>query len=251
MSQVSGNVLPISYQYELSAAFARMLNADTTAFDAWLQANGLSPEDNQHFQVYSVSNLYVPKIHVEEDRLEINVPRVQFWVSMLPETGTREFLETQLLGKQISVGDSKSSVTFNISAIDDISPVNYTDFMEYQSLAPVVVKAVRPNGSLEFLGPENRYFAQFMVEGIIERWEAYYKRPYTGNRSFHFTLLAEPRRKAVAVLQDTPKPQKEVGYMIKFRLGMSPELQEFAYVTGVGDDIPFGFGYLELLKKTR
>lgn len=251
LPQISGTVLPISYQFELSVCFNRMITANPQRYEAWLKANGLTLQDNEHFKVYALSNLYVPKIRVIDDRLEINVPRIQFWVSLLPEIGTRQFLEESLLGMEFSVGDCKSAVSFRVTEIDDISPVEYNDVMEYQSLAPIVVKALRQNNTLEYLSPTNPVFAQFLVDGIIERWEAYYKMPYTGNRRFDFALLCEGRRKAVAIFPDTAMQKKVIGYMIKFYLAMAPELQEFAYTSGIGDDIQYGFGYIELLKKKK
>ena len=52
-------------------------------------------------------------------------------------------------------------------------------------------------------------------------------------------------------MSNQPSPQKIVGYMLKFRLEMDPELQEFAYVSGLGDDINLGFGYVELIRKHK
>jgi len=248
---VSGNILPISYQFELAAAFNRLITANQQAYEKWLADNGLKPIDNIRQKVYSLSNLYVPKVFVETDRLYVNVPRIQFWVSFMPEVGTRSFLTEQLLEKQFSIGDSKSSVTFKITAIEDISPVIFAEGMDYQSISPVVVKALRPNNTLDYLSPDNQYFSQFMIEELIERWENYYKRKYDGNRAFRFTLLSPPRRKAVTIFAETSRRQKVVGYMLKFRLEMSAVLQEFAYVCGLGDDIGYGFGYIELLKKKK
>ena len=248
---VSGNILPISYQFELAAAFHRLITSNKQAYEKWLSDNGLQPIDNIRQKVYSLSNLYVPKVFVETDRLYVNVPRIQFWVSFLPEVETRTFLTQQLLEKQFSIGDSKSSVAFKIIGIDDISPVIFTEIMEYQSISPIVVKALRPNNTLDYLSPDNQFFSQFMVEELIERWESFYKKTYEGDRAFEFTMLTQPRRKAVSIFTDTPRCQKVVGYMLKFRLQMSPVLQEFAYVCGLGDDIGYGFGYIELLKKKK
>ncbi len=248
---VSGNILPISYQFELASAFNRLIMSNMQAYEKWLFDNGLQPIDNIRQKVYSLSNLYVPKVYVVGDRLYINVPRIQFWVSFLPEVETREFLTQQLLDKQFSIGDSKSAVAFKIIAIDDISPVIFTEIMEYQSISPIVVKALRQNNSLDYLSPDNQFFSQFMIEELIDRWESFYKRSYDGDRTFQFTLLMQPRRKAVSIFTDTPHFQKVVGYMLKFRLQMSPVLQEFAYICGLGDDIGYGFGYVELLKKKK
>lgn len=251
LPQVSGNVLPISYQSEMATAFRSMLTNDMSVYNDWLQMNGFDPSDDTHLRFYSVSNLYVPKIIVFEDRLQINVPRIQFWASFLPEVGTRELLNQMVLGQVFSIGDKKSAVSFRLTEISDVSPVRFMDCMEYQSLAPVVVKALRQNQTLEYLAPQNPYYAQFIYDGLVDRWEQFYRCPFDGIRGFNFKLLAPERRKAVNVCVDTPNAVKEVGYMLKFRIEMDPMLQEFAYLLGIGDDLDKGFGYLELLKKKK
>jgi len=251
MSQISGNVLPISYQYELSEAFKQLLNTDDSLYKSWLLANDIDVDSNDQSPIYSLSNLYVPKVFVNNDRLTINVPRIQFWVSFLQENETREFLFKQLLGREFSIGDDKSSVSFKVIGIDDISPVRFNDYMEYQSISPIVIKALRSNNTLEFLNPSNAYFAQFLYDGIVERWEHYYGCRFYGVRGYQFALLSPEKRKAVNLFASTENPQKEVGYMLKFSLLMDPMLHEFAYIAGVGDDTQYGFGYLELLKKKK
>lgn len=249
-SQAFGTVLPISYQYELFTSVNKLITSNMSAYVQWLDSNGFTLDDDLHFPLYSVSNLYVPKIFVKGDRLQINVPRVQFWISVYPELGTREFLASNLVGKSIVIGDWISRVLFRITAMDDVSPVEYKQEMEYQTLSPVVVKGERPNGSIEYLPPTNHYFPEFFVQALIERWEQYNRRPYTGNRSFRFVQLQPEKRKAVSVNTDRGRQMKVIGYMLKFRLYMDPQLQELAYVCGLGDCSNMGFGYLELLKKS-
>lgn len=248
--EVSGDVLPISYQHELATVFANLIHEDKEAFRKWETDNGLFNSAHIPY-LYSISNLYVPKILVENDRLRICVPRIQFWVSFIPEIGTRDLLKQQLLNRKISIGDSFSSVHFQICDVSDVSPVEFLEAMEYQTLSPVVIKAYRANHTLEYLSPSNHVFPEFMIEDLIERWEHFYNCPYSGNRTFSFTPLTNERRKAVTVFADTPNRQKVVGYMLKFRLEMDPVLQEFAYVSGLGNEIDKGFGYIELIRKRK
>lgn len=247
--EVSGDIIPISYQCQLMEKVDQMLTANADLYEQWLVANGLNQQNSNN--IYCVSNLYIPKIRVEGDRLKIEAPRIQFWLSSLAEVGLRDFLESSFLDQTISIGDATSSVTFKIDAIDDISPVVYDRVMEYQSLSPIVVKGLRPNGSLEYLSPTNYVFQQFLVESLIERWENYYNTQYYGNRKFRFFLLSQPHRKSVTILNGTKHETKEIGYMIKFRLELDPMLQDFAYNLGIGDDIQYGFGYIEMLRKRK
>lgn len=248
-ASVAGNVLPISYQYELSAGINKLLTANQEDYLGWLSKNGLTPESNQRMKVYSVSNLYIPHIYVENDRLFINVPRVQFWLSFLPEIETSEFVRRSFEGQTLLLGDRVSRVLFRVAEVSEVAPVTYKETMEYQTLSPLVVTAIRPNRTIEYLHPHNYYFGRFMFDDLVDRYELYYGHPFMGSREYNFQLLARERRKAITVHAFTPRMQKVVGYMCKFRIVMDPELQAFAYNVGFGNRINFGFGYVETLDK--
>ena len=43
-TELSGNILPVSYQYELSSCVHRILTEDRGAYEQWLGMNGFLPE---------------------------------------------------------------------------------------------------------------------------------------------------------------------------------------------------------------
>ena len=45
-TELSGNILPVSYQYELSSCVHRILTEDRGAYEQWLGMNGFLPEMN-------------------------------------------------------------------------------------------------------------------------------------------------------------------------------------------------------------
>jgi len=245
----SGSILPVSYQYELTACMHRLLSEDKSRYNRWLAANNLTIEDNRRVKLYSLSNLYVPRIFVEGDRLHINVPRVQVWISFNHDNGTEELLRASLTNRKILLGDKKSRVGMQVGDITVVSPVEYVETMEYQSMSPIVVAGMRPNGSVEFLDPEKEVFTAFMFEGLIERWQHLNHKPWTGSREFKIEMITPPRRKGIYIHHFSPQEQKVIGYLMKFRITMDPELQRLAYTLGIGDRIEQGFGYLELLNK--
>lgn len=244
-----GNTLPISYQYELTSIITKLLTDNHEMYQEWLYKNNLTLADATRTNLFTISNLYIPKIFVEGDRLKINVPRIQFWISIFPNVETEDFISYALLNQSIVIGDDLSAVCFRISAIDSVSPIKYYNVMEYQTLSPLVILGLRPNKTVEYLNPHSHFFSKFMVEELIERWENLYHQAYLGDRRYKFELLNPEKRKAVTIYSNTTQQQKVVGYMMKFRLYLAPELQEIAYTLGLGDRINEGFGYIELLKK--
>lgn len=244
-----GTVLPISYQFELAACVNRLLTSNGERYQKWLYTNGLGPEDNLRQKLYSISNLYIPKIRVEGDRLNIGVPRVQFWLSFWPKNETESFVRQCVENQEVVLGDRRSKVMFVVESVNMVSPIEFGEVMEYMTLSPFVMIGMRPNRCLEYLSPENPVFFQFAVEELIERYERLHRSLYTGSREYKVELLSPVKRKGVCIRQYTPREMKVIGYMFRFRLTMAPELQQLAYETGLGDKINFGFGYLELLNK--
>lgn len=244
-----GVVLPISYQCELSACVNRLLTGNQEYYNNWLQANELTQEDNLRQKLYSISNFYIPKIHVEGDRLKIMVPRIQFWISFHHETDTESYLRKCMEGQEVVIGDRRSRVKLLIDRIEPVTSIEFTETMDYMSLSPMVIIGMRSNNTLEYLDPENTFFAQFLVEELIDRYQQLMRKPFMGTKEFKFELLSTPKRKGVLVKPYTPQQIKIVGYMFKFRLTMDIELQKLAYNLGMGDKINFGFGYVELINK--
>lgn len=249
---VSGSTLPISYQLELSAAVNRLLTSDQVCYDNWLRQNNLDPELPLRMKVYSLSNLYIPNIVVTGNRLTIRAKRVQFWISFLPEQGTEDYVRNALMSQVFSIGDRISRVQFVVSDIQAVSPVTeFKETMDYISMSPVTVMAYDAENRIVYLSPDDQDFLPFLVDGILERYELYYGKPYEGDIRPAIHYLDAPRRKMISINSMTPKQYRVVCYMLRFRLTLPPELQHFAYVAGIGDKINYGFGYLELRDKTR
>ena len=59
-SESFGSVLPVSYQYELSAAVYRRIRENFELYLHWLSSNGFAPIDDCRNRLFSFSNLYIP-----------------------------------------------------------------------------------------------------------------------------------------------------------------------------------------------
>jgi CRISPR-associated endoribonuclease Cas6 len=102
---------------------------------------------------------------------------------------------------------------------------------------------------VEYLSPENPYFAQFIVDELIARYERLNRTTYTGSKEFKMEVISPVKRKGVCLRYSPVKETKIIGYMFRFRLTMDVQLQQLGYEIGLGDKINFGFGYVELINK--
>lgn len=240
-----GSVLPVSYQYELSSCIYRKLSDNMDLCATWLSQNGFEPRLNARYRLFSLSNFYIPRIRVEEDRLHILARRVQLWISFLPERGTEELLRTIFSGQSLLIGDRYSKVEFTVDDIVRIEAPDYQYTMEYLSLSPLVFSNVHEIG-IEYLSPDAPQYCDVMIKSILDKYEYFYHKPFPADElRFGFELITAPKRKGIFIKRYTANESKTIGYMYKFRLTLNPVLQHLIYNTGLGEKINLGFGCIE------
>ena len=152
-SESFGSVLPVSYQYELSAAVYRRIRENFELYLHWLSSNGFAPIDDCRNRLFSFSNLYIPRIRVEYDRLHILVKRVQMWISFLPVRGTHEFVKQLFSGETFVLGDRRSRVELEVEDIVECPAPEFGEEAEYLALSPIVFMVARPNRAWNMSGP--------------------------------------------------------------------------------------------------
>ncbi len=243
-----GNVLPVSYQYELSAAIYRRLCTHIDDYTRWLSSNGFAPIDDLRNRLFSFSNLYIPHIRVEGDRLQILVKKVQMWISFLPVRGTYEFVQQLFSGMKLVLGDKYSRVALEVEQIVECPEPTFEREMSYLALSPIVFILTRSNYSAEYISPESDGYLDCFKQNLLNKYERVFGFPYEGELDISLELLSTPKRKGIFMMRFTPDESKVIGYMYKFKLTADPIFHQLIYETGVGDRINLGFGCVEILR---
>ena len=247
-SEHSGNVLPVSYQYELSSCIHRILTDNKELYEQWLRMNGFLPEMSVKYRLLSISNFYIPKIKVETDRLFILSKRVQLGISCLPERGTEDFIKALFAGKILLIGDRHTQVELQVDDIIKTDMDSYPETLSYLSLSPIVFVHVRPNRSIEYVSPYTPGYGEVLLNHILEKYRHFYGKDFSDNMNFNFELLSEPKRKGIFIKRFTKEESKIIGYMYKFKLTLHPVLHQLIHNTGLGDKVNLGFGCIEILE---
>jgi CRISPR-associated endoribonuclease Cas6 len=58
--EVFGDILPLSYQYELSAAIYKILSKADAEYATWLHNNGFELNPQKKFKLFTFSRLRIP-----------------------------------------------------------------------------------------------------------------------------------------------------------------------------------------------
>lgn len=242
------NVLPVNYQYELSAWIYKVINQSDPEFAAWLHDKGYS-DDKKQFRLFTFSNLIVPQREIIRDRLIVKSDQVELIISTLPEETIQHFVSGVFRDREFTLGDRISSASFRIDAIEAMPIPTFTDEMSFRALSPIFVSyKIEGHRYAQYLAPDYDGYTQFIINNLKSKFKV-----FTGNESLFnaenatLKLLSPPKQKGITIKAGTPQQSKLVGYQYNFKIKADAALLRMGYFTGFGEKNSMGFGCCETL----
>ncbi|WP_321517163.1 CRISPR-associated endoribonuclease Cas6 [uncultured Bacteroides sp.] len=243
---IFGNRLPLNYQYELSGVIYKILSLANAEYATWLHDNGFT-FDTKQFKLFTYSRLEIPAYTIEKEfaRLRINCDTVEWYISFLPEESTEKFVEGVFMNQAFQLGDCKSKVQFRVQSVQVLPYPQFEKEMTFETLSPICVSLKNSIGKTDYLSPLDERSKESILFSLLNRYHAFYGKPYSGSLDFKFDVLNTPKSTLVTFKAYTQNESKVKGYMCKFRMNADPELMKIAYESGVGMKGSQGWGMVK------
>ena len=241
---IYGNLLPISYQYELSSCIYKTIAKSDNFYARWLHDNGFT-NHNKRFKMFVFSNLF-PNCKALGDRMCILSDTMHLFLSFLPEKSTEEFVKGIFLDNLLNLGDGKSKVQFQVENIEALSTPNLHNYI-FQTLSPVNVSVKRENASIEYVSPERDDYGKMLINNLKEKYLAFYGKAFVGDDSYEFELLSPPKPRLITIKAYTSEMTKVKGFNYHFRIKADDALMHIMYEAGLGEKNSTGFGMVEIV----
>lgn len=248
---IFGRRIPLSYQYELSAAIYRILASGNEAYAEWLHENGFQLDNGKTFKLFTFSRLKPEKFRLlrKSNQLELLSDKVDWQIGFQPENSTQRFIEGLFQKRVFEVGNKQSVVQFQVENIEMMSPPDYSDTMTFEALSPVSVSQRSDEGRDYY--PQNGeefgtadWVRDRLLQNLLDKYEAIEGKPYDGDIFFDMMTLSEPKSSLVTIKAGTPQETRVRGFLCKLALHCPAELMRIAYESGLGEGNSQGFGCL-------
>jgi CRISPR-associated endoribonuclease Cas6 len=247
------NIIPINYQYEISAAVYKLFQQGSPEFAKNLHYEGFKHNISK-FKLFTFSKLKIKESKVFEDRIKINSEYIDLFISIYPEEGYEPIIKGIFNNSEISVGDKKSKMNFKISSIEKITEPKFSEEMTYKTISPILISYnYEGNNSKTFLNPTDTDFKKLFIQNLINKYTAYFnfKHPHA-KISFDYNFDIEINEKIKSTLikikADTAQETKLKAYFMTFTLKAPVELQRLGYFAGFGEKNSLGFGCCDFTK---
>lgn len=260
----NNNILPLNYQYELSAWIYKILNHGNEEFAEWLHQKGYT-NDYKNFKLFTFSNLLIPKYQIKGDRMKIESRINELIVSFYPIESLEYFITGLFNNQQFTIGDKKSKAAFTVNYVEKLPEPEFQNTMEFKALSPILIsyKNTENQKYAEYKHPEDNNYGELLMKNLAEKHNAFYaseansfgdpnsekvKSLEACNLDYEFHTQSKPKSRLITIKSGTKQESKLRGYLYRFRLKAPKELLRLGYYAGFGEKNSLGFGCGEIVE---
>ncbi|WP_084418781.1 CRISPR-associated endoribonuclease Cas6 [Arenibacter certesii] len=171
----NNEVIPINYQYPLSAAIYKVLAEADAEYATFLHEEGHKVDNGlKNFKLFTFSDLRA-RFKLTGDRMKLSSPAKVSVSFHLPETA-QNFVKGLFKERQITLADKKSKATFLVEQITSLPSFNLPERLIstvcFGLSSMLICGKKNTKGNYEFLSPEHRDWDALMLHNWKEKCKA-------------------------------------------------------------------------------
>lgn len=252
-----GQLLPLSYQYELSAWIYKLISSSNSAFGEFLHRQGYV-SGTKRFKLFTFSNLYVPpKYEIIGDRMKIYSEEISLVVSFLVEQTAKDMIIGLFQHQELKLGDRISQIDLTVRGVQALPPPEIENSTVWlRATSPILVSEPQmgQDGKLRhnYLHPSDDQYERYFFQNLRDKYATARKHqltaPWPEAPTLSFRLLSErPKKRGIRIKAFTPAETKIIGYLYDFELTAPPEAIRLGMLAGFGGENALGFGAVRIL----
>lgn len=255
------NIIPVNYQYPLSAWIYKTIAEGNHEFASFLHNSGFI-SGNKNYKLFTFSQLSFPRkgFKVTDDRLSILSDSFTLILSFMAPEAVEHFIAGLFSMQKFTLGDRISQAPIVVTSVEAIEESKLLSESTFTCISPVVVgKTGEGNRTAEYLSPEHDDFERILIENLIHKYSAsinanlLYPTPeaLTDEPDISFKLLNTPRKRGITIKDGSPAKTKIIGYTFDFTIKAPIDLIKTGYMCGFGEKNALGMGCVDVLSERK
>lgn len=257
-SSSHGQVIPVNYQYPLSAAFYRIIDKADSAYAKFLHDRGYG----KGFKLFTFSDVRCPFV-ISDDRLLLKSTDMEIIVCFHLPVAAESFIKGLFLHQQIEIADKKSRATFSIAGVVSL-PSGLEHYksgedceVAIRPLSPVVCGLKKNNGYYDYLSPEDPLFSEMIYSNWEEKCKTVFDEDAAREMMYASFVQPEfyknpPKSRLVTIKSGTAAESRIRGFN-NFKMLLKGKKEAIALLcnAGVGIYNAQGMGCVEVERRDR
>ncbi len=244
-------MLPMDYQYYISAWIYKVLKQADKDFAAFLHEKGYGTSETKLYKLFCFSRLDFgkPKLWKEKKLFEIFNRDISLIISFdVPEVATN-FIKGIFMSQDFYLGDKFNGIDFKVTTVSALADPDFKEKMHYKLQTPWVV-SYQPDHSKppKYLKPDEEFFHEYSKKHLVEKFKNTRNQEVL-TKNIVFTPNENYKRAGFLIKNGSPQETRVVGNLFDFELTASTQVHQMIWNAGVSEKSSSGFGWLEVKTK--
>lgn len=255
-------LLPLNYQYPLSAWIYKVLARGDEQFAGFLHETGFQLENHKAFKLFTFSNLVFPynkwRTTKGSDRMEIFADRASLIIAFQIPTAIEKFVAGLFSQQKAEIGDRISSLIMEVASIEMLPEPNLCGTVKIRALSPIVVSQFLETDKQEqYLRPGEANYEALFFKNLTDKHNAFLRQSGLPAANFEIEKLRlkcltnKPQSRLQLIKANTQNPIKVRGFLYDFEIAAPPELIKTGLESGFGAMNALGFGCGEVVNNIK
>jgi CRISPR-associated endoribonuclease Cas6 len=261
-----GCSISLNYNYYLSSAIYKWIEASSPEYATFLHEKGFAVDGTLHrFKHFCFSHLLVPGRRIENGRLHILSPTVEWYIGMPVEQSLQHLVTGMFERREFFI--EREENRFVVEQVETLPEPRWERRMKFRLLSPLTVSVtVEKNGKLlpYYLRSDDPRLTEALRTNLLNKYASLHCRSTSlddlqdhlhGDTEFRCTLdekyIAErggPEKvsKLVTIKEGRRDETRVRGFLCPLTLEGHPALIALAYESGLGEKNSLGFGMIKV-----
>lgn len=254
-------IIPINYQYPLSAAIYSILNSSSPEYAEFLHEKGYISPNGKPLKLFTFSRIWCPAIKRIDATLVIKHRSNCYFQIASPML--EDFVQNFVIGlfqqQQIEIGSPHAIGRFVIAQVETLPEPEFKSEMKFRCLSPIVASAKHEHKGKEttyYIRPDDPQLDDAIRKNLIQKYNTIFQHP-PGNDLLNILLDEQyvQRKggfdkisKLITFKEGDERDETRVkSFLCPLALKGSIELMRTAYDCGIGEKNSQGFGMIEVV----
>lgn len=252
-------IIPINYQYPLSAAIYKIIYRADADYATFLHNTGYSKEcSGKQFKFFTFSDIRAPFAPPFNDRLYLKSQEMKITICFHVPLAAENFVKGLFMHQQLDIADRNSRASFTISQVEVLDTGLTTDknSLMLRPLSPIVVGKKNDKGHYDYRNPLEEDYIDCLLFNWIEKYQAAYPQVQESPEELYKQISMAiqplnnpPQERKPIIKAGTAAASKLRGYT-RFHLQVtaSHDMIELALNAGLGLYNAQGMGCVEVVR---
>lgn len=244
-------MLPMDYQYYISAWIYKVLRNADKEFAHFLHEKGYGESDTKLYKLFCFSRLNFGKPNMWKERklFEISKYEIKLQISFDVVEAATNFVKGLFMKQEFYLGDKFNGIDFYVSNVEALPDPVFTKKMRYRLQSPWVVSYQEETRKYpKYLRPDEDGFVELSIKHIVEKYNNTRNNKKVMSEQIKLHVLGDYKRSGFLMKPGTIEESRIVGNIFDFELTAPTAVHEMIWGAGVSEKSSSGFGWMEELE---